>query len=321
MCRVGALRRTPLFRTAGMNWEQARKLLFHKRHGAPLKGPALAPRRDIDELTAVRAASICIASGKGGTGKSVVTASLATLLARSGRTLIVDADMGVGNAHILHNLSPAHSFVDVVEGRLSVREVLVHARPQLDLLAAGSGVSRMAGLSNYEMHLVACGIESLESDYQRVLIDSAAGISMQTVAFAAASDVVLIVTTPDVTALTDAYAFLKVFTQRRADCVPLFVVNRATDETEALAVAERFRAVSRKFLSREPRSIGWIPDDRAVVRSVSAREPVVVAEPESPAAQALQRIALELQQEIAAHHARGLGRQLLRTVGYTPKSA
>jgi flagellar biosynthesis protein FlhG len=303
-----------------MNWDQARKRLF-QRHGAPSTGPALAPGRDVDELTAVRASSLCIGSGKGGTGKSVVSAALGTLFARSQHTLIVDADMGVGNAHILQNLSPAHSFVDVVEGRLSVREVLVHARPQLDLLAAGSGVSRMAGLSNFEMHLIACGLESLERDYQLVLIDSAAGISSQTVAFAAASDVVLIVTTPDVTALTDAYAFLKVFTQRRADCVPLFVVNRAADVAEAESVAERFRAVARKFLSREPRSIGWIPEDRAVVRSVSAREPVVASEPDSPAAQALQRIAVELQQELAAHHARGLGRQLLRTVGYTPKIA
>jgi flagellar biosynthesis protein FlhG len=303
-----------------MNWDQARKLLF-QRHGAPPAGHAHAPRADVDELSAVRAASLCIASGKGGTGKSVVTASLATLLARAGRTLIVDADMGVGNAHILQNLSPEHSFVDVVEGRLSVREVLVHARAELDLLAAGSGVSRMAGLSNYEMHLVACGLESLETDYQHVLIDSAAGISMQTVAFAAASDAVLIVTTPDVTALTDAYAFLKVFTQRRPDCVPLFVVNRAADEEEAEAVAERLRAVSRKFLAREPRSIGWIPEDRAVVRSVSAREPVVSAEPGSPASEALQRIALELQHELALQRARGLGRQLLRTVGYTPKIA
>jgi flagellar biosynthesis protein FlhG len=303
-----------------MNWEQARKLLFQRR-GAPARGPAQALRRDIDELSAVRASSLCIASGKGGTGKSVVTASLATLLARAGRTLIVDADMGVGNAHILQNLSPEHSFVDVVEGRLSVREVLVHARPQLDLLAAGSGVSRMAGLSNYEMHLIACGIESLETEFQHVLVDSAAGISMQTVAFAAASDVVLLVTTPDVTALTDAYAFLKVITQRRADCVPLFLVNRAGSEEEALAVAERFRAVARKFLAREPRSVGWIPEDRAVVRSVSTREPVVASDPDSPAAQALQRIAVELQQELAAHHPRGLGRQLLRTVGYTPKIA
>jgi len=304
-----------------MNWDQARKLLFRQRRDAPAGAPAYAPRGGVDELTGVRAGSLCVASGKGGTGKSVVTASLATLLSRTGRTLIVDADMGVGNAHILQNVSPEHSFVDVVEGRLSVREVLAHARPQLDLLAAGSGVSRMAGLSNYEMHLIACGLESLESDYQHVLIDSAAGISMQTVAFAAASDIVLLVTTPDVTALTDAYAFLKVFTQRRADCVPLFLVNRASDEAEAEAVAERFRGVSRKFLAREPRSIGWIPEDRAVVRSVSTREPLVASEPDSPAALALQRIAVSLKQEISAQRARGLGRQLLRTVGYTPKSA
>ena len=304
-----------------MNWEQARKLLFKTRHDDPHGHVATTPHRDVDGPNVLRASSLCIASGKGGTGKSVVTASLALLFSRAGRTLIVDADMGVGNAHILQNISPEHSFVDVVEGRLAVREVLVHARPQLDLLAAGSGVSRMAGLSNFEMHLIGCGLESLETDYSHLLIDSAAGISMQTVAFAAASDCVLIVTTPDVTALTDAYAFLKVFTQRRADCVPLFLVNRASGEEEADAVAERFRGVSRKFLAREPRCIGWIPEDRAVVRSVSARAPVVSAEPESPAALALQRICAALQQEFALQHARGLGRQLLRTVGYTPKIA
>ncbi|MBK7642902.1 MAG: AAA family ATPase [Planctomycetes bacterium] len=304
-----------------MNWEQARELLFFQRRRTPSGLLAPAPHRDVDELAAVRASSLCIASGKGGTGKSVVTASLGALLARKGRTLIVDADMGVGNAHILQNVSPEHSFVDVVEGRLGVREVLTHARAELDLVAAGSGVSRMAGLSNFELHLIACGIESLESGYRHVLVDSAAGISTQTVSFAAASDVVLIVTTPDVTALTDAYAFLKVFTQRRADCVPLFVVNRATSEEEALSVAERFRGVSHKFLGREPRSIGWIPDDREVVHSVSERQPVVLAHPGSPAAQALERIAAALVQEFTAAQARGLGRQLLRTVGYTPKIA
>ncbi len=304
-----------------MNWEQARKLFSLSRHDDAGGVARSAPRGHADELSVVRARSLCIASGKGGTGKSVLTASLGALFARAGRTLIVDADLGVGNAHILHDLCPEHSFVDVVEGRLSAREVLVHARPELDLVAAGSGVSRMAGLTNFELHLVGCALESLETDYSSVLVDSAAGISPQTISFAAASDLVLIVTTPDVTALTDAYAFLKVLLQRRPDCAPLFVVNRATSAEEGAAVAERLRSVSRKFLGREPRCLGWIPEDRAVVHSVAARQPLVIAEPGSPAAAALERLAQALQRELEGHTPRGLGRQLLRTIASTPKIA
>jgi flagellar biosynthesis protein FlhG len=226
--------------------------------------------------------------------------------------------MGVGNAHILQDVVPEHSFVDVVEGRFAVREIRVPCRPQLDLLAAGSGVSRMAGLSSYELHLVACGLENLEQEYKYLLVDSAAGISTQTVAFAAASDVVLIVTTPDVTALTDAYAFLKVLLQRKPDCTPLFVVNRATSAEEGEHVADRMRSVARKFLGREPRFMGALPDDRAVVRSVNERAPAIESEPSSPFAHAIQRLGLALFEELARVPPKGVGRSLLRSAGYTP---
>jgi flagellar biosynthesis protein FlhG len=303
-----------------MNWDQARKLLrLAGRHSEEGRGgPAFVLDGDADPLAMVRASSLCVASGKGGTGKSVVSASLATLLAKRGRTLIVDADMGVGNAHILQDIAPEHSFVDVVEGRLSVRDIRAECRAELDLVAAGSGVSRMAGLSTYEMHLVACGLEELELEYKHLLVDSAAGISNQTVAFAAASDVVLIVTTPDVTALTDAYAFLKVLLQRRPECQPLFVVNRVIGADEGLHVAERMRAVARKFLGREPRYVGSLPDDRAVVRSVHDRAPVVSSEPASPFACAIERLSDELHAELTRVRPRGLGRTLLRSAGYTP---
>lgn len=303
-----------------MNWDQARKLFALSRRHDALEGRDVAPH-GADELRVVRARSLCIASGKGGTGKSVVAAALAELFARGARTLVLDADMGVGNAHILHDLCPEHSLVDVVEGRCSVREVVLSARPGLDLLAAGSGVSRMAGLTSYELHLVASGLEALESDYERVLVDSAAGISTQTVSFAAASDAVLIVTTPDVTALTDAYAFLKVLLQRRPDCAPSFVVNRATSAEEGLAVAERLRAVSRKFLGREPRFLGAIPEDRTLALSVAARQPVTAFAPDAPSAQALVALARELRHELEGLTPRGLGRQLLRTIASTPKIA
>ncbi len=294
-----------------MTWDHARNLLHRASAASPSK-----PEEPPVELA--RAGSLCVASGKGGTGKSVVTASLADVLARRGRTLIVDADLGVGNAHILQDVTPEVSFVDVVDGKLGVPDIRVECRENLDLLGGGSGISRMAGLSSWELHMLARGIEALEPEYAHLVVDSAAGISSQTIAFAAASDVVLIVTTPDVTALTDAYAFLKALLLRRGDCDPVFAVNRAASEAEASGVAERLIAVSRKFLGREPRFVGSLPEDRAVGRSVHARVPVVRSEPGSAFACGIESLALRMQGELARKPARGLGRSMLRSAGYVP---
>jgi len=296
-----------------MNWEQARALLQLRRPGRK-SGPGEGPVR-------TRASSVCVVSGKGGTGKSLVAASLATLLSRRGRTLVVDADLGVANAHILQDVIPEHSFVDVVEGRREVEEIVAQVSENLDLLAGGSGFSRVAGLSPLELHLIAAGLDRMELEYSTLVVDSAAGISPQTVAFAAASDVVLLVTTPDLTAMTDAYAFLKVLLRRKPNADPMLVVNRATDPVEAHHSAERIMDVSRKFLGREPRWIASLPEDRAAFRSTQRRQPVVTNEPDSPLALALEELAQDVLQEIERCPPRGVGHTLLRKVAYTPKLA
>ena len=314
-----------------MGWDQAlhRDRVFSGRSAAaddPKRAEAGATERAA--LRPRRAASICVASGKGGTGKSVVTASLANLFAARGRTLVVDADMGVGNAHILQNVSPPRSFVDVVAGRCAVSEAVVQCNDQLHLLSAGSGVSRMAGLSAYELHLIAGGIEELEPAYDFILVDSAAGISDQTVAFAAACDLVLVVTTPDLTAMTDAYAFIKVLHQRRPHQHPMVVVNRVDQqaavgdahdrEQTGARVAERIRSVCQRFLGMEPRWVGSIPEDRSVVRSVASRRPVVLFDPEGPAATALGGLALPLLAELERIEPRGMGLSLRQDAAFAP---
>ena len=268
-----------------------------------------------------RARSVCVASGKGGTGKSVVSASLTHLFSLRAKTLVVDADLGVGNAHILQDVTPQRSFVDVVEGELPVRDVLVHCDPRVDLLAAGSGVPRMAELSSYELHMIATGLEDLERDYGYLVVDSAAGLARQTLAFARSCDEVLLVTTPDLTAMTDAYAFLKVLTGRAPGCEPLLVVNRARSATEAQEVADRIGRVSRRFLGRAPRPIGWIPDDPLVQACVNRRGAVAALEPASPAARALARLAESVHAELLRHEAVGAGRRLVESLGRAAKSS
>lgn len=304
-----------------MNWDRARQLL-RRRAGdadvetAPRRGASLVSEPPVGK----RALSLSVVSGKGGTGKTLVSASLASIFARESLTLVIDADFGLANAHILHDLTPDQTLVDVVEGRCSVRDVVAQASSHLHLLGGGSGFSRMAGLSTVELHLIAAGISDLEPEYDRILVDSAAGLSNQTVSFATASDVVLLVTTPDVTAMTDAYAFLKVFTRRKPDAEPLIVVNRARDEDEARHAAERIIDVSRRFLGRSPRWIGTLPEDRAAFRSSQRRRSVVRSEPDSPLGQALLELGKVLGAELDRTTPKGLGQSLMRSVAYSPKT-
>ncbi|MCK6445554.1 MAG: MinD/ParA family protein [Planctomycetes bacterium] len=269
----------------------------------PVRRPLAGPR-------ALRSSTICVASGKGGTGKSVVTASLATLIAERGRTLLVDADLGVGNAHILQDVQPTKSLADLVQGRASARELVVPCRRGLDLIAAGSGVSRMASLAPHENRRIAEALEELDKTYDFVVVDSGAGISPQTISFAAASDVVLIVTTPDVTAMTDAYAFLKVLSARATECVPLVIVNRIAEPGEGERVAHRLGEVAQKFLGRELRFFGALPEDRAVVRSVAARRAVVLSEPGAAISLALRGLVDGLLAELEHAPRAGLGHTL-----------
>jgi len=319
--RPFAVVRQAAFDDTNMNWEQARRLLRLPRPTAREESVGLNGLAEADAPSALRAHSICVASGKGGTGKSLVSASLAALFAREGRTLLLDADLGVGNAHILQDATPDHTIVDVVEGGLDLAKVIHSCRPDLDLLAGGSGFARMAGLSPYELHMIGTGLERLEVDYKSIVVDSAAGISNQTVAFAASSDVVLIVTTPDLTAMTDAYAFLKVLLRRRPACEPLFVVNRVTDEHDANSAAQRIADVSRKFLEREPRFVGALPEDRAAFRSIQRRAPLVLSEPESDLAHALHELADVILAEFAQASPRGLGRRLVKRLDSTSRRA
>lgn len=293
-----------------MKWDQALKHVPWRRPAPEASGNG-TPRAPEE-----RSASLCIASGKGGTGKSVIAASLGHLLAGRGRTLLVDADMGVGNAHILQDVSPAHSFVDVVQGRVQVRQAVTPCADALDLIGAGSGVSHMAGLSQFEMHLIASGLQELEPEYRFYIVDSAAGISEQTLSFAVACDVVLVATTPDPTAMTDAYAFLKVLHGRQPEARPLLLVNRVVSPEQGRRVAERIQHVCLKFLGFEPKWIGSVPDDPAVLESVSERNAVLRSNPGSPAALALQAVGVPLLTELDASGRSGLGRSLARSLGY-----
>jgi flagellar biosynthesis protein FlhG len=295
-----------------MNWDQALRILQPSR-ALPSAGESVP--RESRLLHRSHAPSVCVASGKGGTGKSVVSAAFAALWAEHGRTLLVDADLGVGNAHLMQSVQPKLSLVDVVRGRANAAEAVTECTPRLDLLAGGSGVSQMASLTPGELRRIAAAIEELDDRYEALVVDSAAGISEQTLAFASAADLVVIVTTSDPTAMTDAYAFLKVLFARRRDAHVDLIVNRTVEDDEGSRTAERIESVCQRFLGRGVRFLGALPEDRSVVRSVGQRQCVITAAPDSVAALALRRLHRRVADELGrlAHH--GLGRTLEASCG------
>lgn len=236
--------------------------------------------------------SLAIASGKGGTGKSVISASLAArLVSLSHPVILFDADLGVGNAHILQGVSPIYTTAHVLSGTVELADVELVTPSGVKILPAGSGVAGLTSLNRQSLQRLAQGFESVERHCEFLLIDSAAGISDQTLHFALASDLTLLIATPDITSLTDAYALVKLLHQRDPHLQMELVINRCRSENEALVAAEKIRGVAKRFLGAELPLLGWIPEDPCVRDSIAKKVPFYKAYPAAAASTALTRIA------------------------------
>ena len=235
---------------------------------------------------------VCVASGKGGTGKSVLATNLALHRARLGeRVLLVDCDAGLANAHLLLGLAPDHDLGHVLEGRVGARQALVEGPLGLKLLSGGVGRQSLVDPTRRELDRLFRALAPLERDFDLVLIDHGAGLGYSTVAHLAATSTLVLVTNHEVTALSDGYALYKRATAVNPGIRVGLVVNRAPDERLADAAWDRFRGAANRFLGHHPEYVGWIPADPAVPHSVQRREPVLLSFPESEAARAMRRVA------------------------------
>jgi flagellar biosynthesis protein FlhG len=231
---------------------------------------------------------IAVASGKGGVGKTNVTANLAVMLARRGlRVWVLDADLGLANLDVVYGVRPTHTLESVLRGERRLADVVHEGPAGVRLLPAASGVAELTALTPSQQLRVLDEIDALEGELDVLLIDVAAGISTNVLYFAAAAAETLVVTTPEPTAIADAYALVKVLATRWERRTFSVLVNMAVNAADAEAAFERLAGVARQFLGVRLESVGWIPSDEAVPRAVRAQTPVVLAAPRSPAARAL----------------------------------
>ena len=238
---------------------------------------------------------IAVASGKGGVGKTNLTANLAVALARRGlRVCVLDADLGLANLDVLLGLTPTASLRDVLSGERRLADVLIDGPAGIRIVPAASGVEELTALAPAERLRLLDEVETLDGSVDVLLLDTAAGISSNVLYFAAAAADILVVITPEPTALTDAYALIKVLASRYGRREFLVAVNMAAGASDAEAAFARLARVTSRFLRVELEYQGYVPYDDAVPRAVRQQQPVILSAPGTPASLAVGELARRL---------------------------
>ncbi|MFH1830496.1 MAG: P-loop NTPase [Pseudomonadota bacterium] len=242
---------------------------------------------------------ICVASGKGGTGKTIVSTNLAVALSRKGLDVILlDADLGLANAHLLLGTHPSHDISSVVSGTKTMDEIIVECPSGIKLIAGGSGLSELSDLNEWQFRHLASQLKCCEEKADIIIVDLAAGISPQVLRFLMNAHDVIIVTTPDVTAQLDAYATIKVMTRSRADVAIKVIINRVRNEDEAVSTYKKLSTVVHNRLVRVNLSLlDWLPHNWYIQNSVHMRKPVLDLHPKSFVTRSFFKMADNLKEE------------------------
>lgn len=245
-----------------------------------------------------RAHIIAITSGKGGVGKTFVSANLAAALTRHGlRVLVLDADLGLANLDVVLNLYPKVTLHDVFIGKASLDEAVIKAPGGFSVVLAGSGMVEYSRLTPEIRNQLIQVIDTLAPRFDVVLLDTGAGISDVVLFSVSLASEVLIVATPEPTSLTDAYAAIKVLTTQQKRQYMRLVINQAARPGDGRAITGQLQQVLNRFVSTESGQpmrlihMGDIPADKAVRESVMRRQLLLHSMPGCPAALAIAQLA------------------------------
>jgi len=254
------------------------------------------PQQDRSGKTTTRV--FAITSGKGGVGKTAVVANMAVLLARMGkRVLILDADLGLANIDVVFGLTPGHNLNHFFSGEQGLEAILTDGPEGIKILPAGSGVQRFTRLDAHQKMRLLEALDAMNNDFDFVLIDTEAGISENVTYFNTAAQEILVVTTPEPTAITDAYALMKLLSNQYHEKHFNLIVNFIKSEDEALDVYRKLTMVANRYLDISIDYIGSIPRDKMMVDAIRKQQVLVQLYPESKTAGAFQALARTVVQE------------------------
>ncbi|MBL8753223.1 MAG: P-loop NTPase [Planctomycetes bacterium] len=244
---------------------------------------------------------VAFASGKGGTGKSFLATNTAIALhARGRRVALVDCDFGLANAHLLFGVNPRYSLQHLLEGGVPVQQVLTRTPYGPNLVAGGSGIASLAELDARHMQSLARAMHWIAANHDIVLLDCAAGLSPQSLIMVLAAQHVVVVTNPEIAALTDAYALIKCLSRQVGHPLVHLAVNRVGQPGLGKATFERLAEVSRRFAACEIHYLGEVPEDPQVTHRRLGQPPLLCSSPECTTTRTVMTMCETLDQRVAA---------------------
>lgn len=245
-----------------------------------------------------RAVVIAVTSGKGGVGKTFMSANTAAALAKRGlKVLVLDADLGLANLDVVLNLYPKTTLHDVFTGKSVLREAILRAPGGFDVLLAGSGLVEYSRLTSEVRDQFQTVMHDVLLDYDVVILDTGAGISDVVLYAISLADEVLLVSTPEPTSLTDAYATVKVLAAQQGRRTIRVVINQTLQPGEGRMITTQLQRVVDRFvpsLGSGPvvlSHIGDVPSDICVRGAIQKRQLLFTSAPGSAPAQAVAAVA------------------------------
>lgn len=250
---------------------------------------------------------IAVTSGKGGVGKTNIVGNLAVCLSRMGKkVVIVDADVGLANMDIIFNLRPQYNIRHVISSEKTLNQVMVKSSHGIKIVPGGSGFADLTQLNEGEKLNLLSEFETLSDQADFILVDTGAGISSNVLYFNCASDECVVIATKEPTAITDAYAMMKVMSQEYGTKYFKLIVNMVDSAADAKRVYASLSGALDKFLKTVVLEYaGYIPFDRQLQKAVQKRGLLMDQTPDSPAAKAMEDIAAQLANSPGRTHSNG----------------
>lgn len=247
----------------------------------------LVEERKVDQIRVDQkktARIISVTSGKGGVGKTSLSVNLAAHLSKQGtKILLIDADLGLSNVEIMLGVTPSYTLKDVIKHGKDIEDVIINGPYNLDFISGGNGFLELAELSEVEREEILIKIHKLEELYDIIIIDTGAGISKNVTAFLTISDEIIVITTSEPTALTDAYSIMKVISEEKLKQKIGLIINRVKTKSEFQQASNILISTAKKFLGEEIKSLGYVYEDPNVRKTIYKKTPFVIYYPDSKA--------------------------------------